>query len=47
MTSDDVRAIVEPYIREVLPEGWITEETNGTSTRPASSSSAAPMAMRA
>jgi S-adenosylmethionine synthetase len=27
MTSDDVRAVVEPYIREVLPEGWITEDT--------------------
>ncbi|MGC9371526.1 MAG: methionine adenosyltransferase [Paracoccaceae bacterium] len=26
-TSDDIRAIVEPYIREVLPEGWITDET--------------------
>ncbi len=26
-TSDDIRAIVEPYIREVLPEGWISEET--------------------
>ncbi|MCV3270483.1 methionine adenosyltransferase [Roseobacter sinensis] len=26
-TSDDIRAIVEPYIREVLPEGWITAET--------------------
>ena len=26
-TSDDIRAIVEPYIREVLPEGWITRET--------------------
>jgi S-adenosylmethionine synthetase len=25
-TSDDIRAIVEPYIREVLPEGWITPE---------------------
>ena len=25
--SDAIRAIVEPYIREVLPEGWITEET--------------------
>ncbi len=25
--SDDIRAIVEPYIREVLPAGWITEET--------------------
>jgi S-adenosylmethionine synthetase len=27
MTSDDVRAVVEPYIREVLPEGWITTDT--------------------
>jgi S-adenosylmethionine synthetase len=27
MTSDDVRAVVEPYIREVLPQGWITEDT--------------------
>jgi S-adenosylmethionine synthetase len=26
-TSDDIRAIVEPYIREVLPEGWIDAET--------------------
>jgi len=26
-TSDDIREIVEPYIREVLPEGWITPET--------------------
>lgn len=26
-TSQDIRAIVEPYIREVLPEGWITEAT--------------------
>ena len=26
-TSADIRAIVEPYIREVLPEGWITDET--------------------
>lgn len=26
-TSDDIRQIVEPYIREVLPEGWITAET--------------------
>ncbi|TNF21651.1 MAG: methionine adenosyltransferase [Rhodobacteraceae bacterium] len=25
--SDDIRAIVEPYIREVLPSDWITEET--------------------
>ena len=26
-TSDDIRQIVEPYIREVLPDGWISEET--------------------
>ncbi|QJF52133.1 methionine adenosyltransferase [Roseobacter ponti] len=26
-TSADIRAIVEPYIREVLPEGWVTEDT--------------------
>ncbi|MDQ7071960.1 MAG: methionine adenosyltransferase [Rhodobacterales bacterium] len=26
-TSDDIRAIVEPYILEVLPEGWITPDT--------------------
>jgi len=26
-TSDDIRAIVEPYIREVLPEGWISTDT--------------------
>ena len=26
-TSDDIRAIVEPYIREVLPKDWITEKT--------------------
>ncbi len=26
-TSDDIRAIVEPYIREVLPQGWLTENT--------------------
>ncbi|GHG92209.1 methionine adenosyltransferase [Pseudodonghicola xiamenensis] len=26
-TSDDIRQIVEPYVREVLPSGWITEET--------------------
>jgi len=26
-TSADVRAIVEPYIREVLPAGWITAAT--------------------
>lgn len=27
MTSADVRAVVEPYIREILPEGWIDSET--------------------
>ena len=27
MTSADVRAVVEPYIIEVLPEGWITADT--------------------
>ncbi|WP_197915793.1 methionine adenosyltransferase [Thiosulfatihalobacter marinus] len=27
MTSADVRAVVEPYIRETLPEGWITDQT--------------------
>lgn len=27
MTSDDVRQVVEPYIRETLPEGWITADT--------------------
>jgi len=26
-TSDDIRAIVEPYIREVLPAEWITART--------------------
>ena len=26
-TSDDIRAIVEPYIREVLPSEWLTERT--------------------
>jgi S-adenosylmethionine synthetase len=26
-TSDDIRAIVEPYIRAVLPPGWLTEKT--------------------
>ncbi|MEM9579502.1 MAG: methionine adenosyltransferase [Pseudomonadota bacterium] len=27
MTSDDVRAVVEPYILEVLPEGWVSAAT--------------------
>ncbi|NEK22367.1 methionine adenosyltransferase [Sulfitobacter sp. JBTF-M27] len=26
-TSDDIRAIVEPYIRDVLPDGWIDSDT--------------------
>ena len=26
-TSAHIREIVEPYIREVLPEGWLTDET--------------------
>ncbi len=26
-TSADIRAIVEPYILEVLPDGWVTEDT--------------------
>ncbi len=26
-TSDDIREIVAPYIREVLPEGWLTDAT--------------------
>ncbi|WP_099826265.1 methionine adenosyltransferase [Oceaniglobus indicus] len=26
-TSADIRAIVEPYIREVLPDGWIDDDT--------------------
>ncbi len=27
LTSADVRAIVEPYIRDVLPDGWLTDRT--------------------
>ena len=27
LSSEDVRAIVEPYIRETLPSGWISAET--------------------
>jgi S-adenosylmethionine synthetase len=27
MTSKDVRAVVEPYIRKALPQGWITNKT--------------------
>src|SRR3712207_3543148 len=27
LSSNDVRAIVEPYIRQTLPEGWISADT--------------------
>ncbi len=27
LSSDDIRAIVEPYITETLPEGWLSAET--------------------
>ncbi len=27
LTSDDVRAIVAPYIKDVLPDGWLTADT--------------------
>ncbi len=27
MSSADVRAVVEPYIRDTLPEGWVTADT--------------------
>ncbi|MEO0939216.1 MAG: methionine adenosyltransferase [Pseudomonadota bacterium] len=27
LTSADIRAIVEPYITETLPEGWLTDKT--------------------
>ncbi|CUH75759.1 S-adenosylmethionine synthase [Tritonibacter multivorans] len=27
LTSNDIRAIVEPYFHEVLPDGWLTDET--------------------
>ena len=27
MTSEDVKAVVAPYVHEVLPDGWITDET--------------------
>ena len=26
-TSDDIRAIVEPYILEILPSGWVSDKT--------------------
>ena len=28
MNSNDVRAVVEPYIRQVLPDGWLTAATD-------------------
>jgi S-adenosylmethionine synthetase len=28
LTSDDMREIVEPYVRKALPRGWITKATN-------------------
>jgi S-adenosylmethionine synthetase len=27
LTSADIRAMVEPYIQQTLPEGWLTDET--------------------
>ena len=27
MTSDQVRELVEPYVRKALPSGWITKDT--------------------
>jgi S-adenosylmethionine synthetase len=27
LTSEDVRRIIEPYVRAALPEGWISDET--------------------
>ncbi|SHG49818.1 methionine adenosyltransferase [Cognatishimia maritima] len=27
LTSEDIRAIVAPYIEEALPEGWLTDDT--------------------
>jgi S-adenosylmethionine synthetase len=27
LSSDDIRALVSPYIYEVLPEGWLTDDT--------------------
>jgi S-adenosylmethionine synthetase len=27
LTSEDIRALVSPYIYEVLPDGWLTDET--------------------
>ena len=27
LTSDDVRALVEPFVRKTLPEGWVDDQT--------------------
>ena len=27
LTSEDIRRIVEPYVRDILPEGWLTDQT--------------------
>ncbi|MEM6761334.1 MAG: methionine adenosyltransferase [Pseudomonadota bacterium] len=27
MSSDDVRAVVEPYVREILPDEWVSDQT--------------------
>ncbi len=27
LTSEDMRALIEPYVREALPDGWISNET--------------------
>ena len=48
LTPADVHKIVEPYFYEVLPEGFITRRDRvAREPRPATSSSAARMAMRA
>ena len=38
LSSHDIQAIVEPYVRKALPQGWVTKQTQGgTSSGPASS----------
>ena len=27
LTSDDMRALIEPYVRKALPEGWLSDKT--------------------
>ncbi len=44
LTSNQVRDIVEPYVREALPKDWINGKTIWHINRPASSTSAARMA---